>query len=66
MVTKNKEKGVEVVDIRFAVEQSAIAQMCPEDRIDDVWDVIHTMELPQSQKQIDNDVLYVMHGLGLK
>lgn len=58
-------KGVDVMDIRFAVEQSALAQLCPEDRVDDVWEVVHTMELPQSQKQLDSDVFYALRKLGL-
>lgn len=53
------------MDIRFAVEQSALAQLCPEDRVDDVWEVVHTMELPQSQKQLDSDVFYALRKLGL-
>ncbi len=58
-------KGVDVMDIRYAVEQSAVAQLCPPDRVDDVWEVVRTMELPQSQKQLDNDVFYALRELGL-
>lgn len=54
------------MDIRKIVMDSAKKQGCPEDHLILVWSKIAPMEAPQSEKQIDNDVLYVMHGLGLK
>ena len=40
MVTKNKEKGVDVMDMRAAVIDSALEQGCPEDKVILVWDAI--------------------------
>lgn len=59
-------KGVEtVMDMRAAVIDSALEHGCPEDKVILVWDAIAPMEAPQSQKHLDNDVLYVMKTLGL-
>ena len=57
--------GGNVMNMKYAVEQSAIAQACPDNKIEDVWEVVRTMELPQSQKHLDNDVFYAMRELGL-
>lgn len=53
------------MNMQLAVEQSAIAQSCPEDRVDDVWQFVRRLEYPQSQKHLDNDVFYAMRELGL-
>lgn len=58
-------KGVDVMDIRYAVEQSAVAQLCPPDRVDDVWEIVKIFEFPESQHQLDSDVAYALRALGL-
>mgnify|MGYP007003537046 FL=1 len=51
--------------MRIVVNESAIKQGCPEDRLFDVWHIVHALEAPQSQKQVDSDVHYALTELGL-
>lgn len=55
-----------MMDMRAAVIDSALEQGCPEDKVILVWDAIASMEAPQSQKHLDNDVEYILKSLGLK
>lgn len=53
------------MNIKEEVAKSAIKQGCPEDRVDDVWEAVRTLELPQSQQQLYRDVFLAMREMGL-
>jgi len=53
------------MNIKEEVIKSAIKQECPVDRIEDVWESVRTLELPQSQQQLDRDVFLAMREMGL-
>ncbi len=55
----------DVRDIRLAVQLSAAEQLCPEDMVDDVWEIVKVFEFPESQHQLDSDVAYALRALGL-
>lgn len=52
-------------DMRLVVYESALSQGCPEDRLFDVWAIVHKLEAPLSQKQVDGDVAFAMKRLGV-
>lgn len=53
------------MNIKEEVVKSAIKQECPANRVEDVWESVRTLELPQSQQQLDRDVFLAMREMGL-
>lgn len=53
------------MNIKKEVARSAIKQQCPPDRVEEVWNSVRTLELPQSQQQLDRDVFLAMREMGL-
>lgn len=47
-------------EVRRLVDETAIENGCPTDRLDDVWAVVSSLELPMTKKHLENDVLFAM------
>ncbi len=65
MAGVDKKIGQCEMNIKEEVVKSAIKQECPANRVDDVWESVRTLELPQSQNQLDRDVFLAMREMGL-
>ncbi len=60
MATKNKEKGVDVMDIKQEVYLTASRYGCPDEKLDRVWAIISRWEFPDDKDDFYSDVRYAV------
>lgn len=47
-------------EVRRLVNEVAIENGCPTDRLDDVWAVVSSLELPMTKRHLEDDVLFAL------
>lgn len=64
MVTKNKEKGVDVMDtimnIKEEVYLAASRYGCPDEKLDRVWAIISRWEFPEDKEGFYSDIQHAI------